>query len=137
MDAIQKQAIENYQCPGCVIGSNIKCFKQNNMGIGCGAHVAGTMMMPAGLIYLGMPKGFCRLGPNDKTKIVIYKSFQDYGGYDMWNIPTWKHLDEHGHTLVRWMSPRINHTCIHVFLEDCRDKINCYEVTQDDIDAMD
>lgn len=137
MDAIQKHAIETYQCLGCISGYDVSCFEKHFYGIGCGKHGAGTILSGIGLVFLGMPKGFCRLGANDKTRILIYKFFADFGGYDNWNIPTWKHLDENGNTLVRWMSPRTNYTGIHVFLENCLDKINCYEVTADDIEDMD
>lgn len=137
MDNKQKEAIETYQCPGCVCGHNIKCFEESTIGVECGKHCAGTISSSIGAIFLGMPRGFCRLGKNEDTKIIIYKTFADYRGYDKWNVPTWKHLDEYGHTLVRWMSPRLNYTGIHIFLEDCREKINCYEVTQEDVDYMD
>jgi hypothetical protein len=33
--------------------------------------------------------------------------------------------------------PRRNEPFIHVFLENCIEKINCLEITQDDVDGMD
>lgn len=67
MDEAIKKAIETYQCPGCVAGSNTKCgaFKQGHAptAFECTAHVPGTAMSRIGTIMLGMPKGFCRVGP--------------------------------------------------------------------------
>jgi hypothetical protein len=148
MEKVIKDAIESYQCPGCSFGSDIKCdkFKQYSQGIGCGEHQAGTTITMEGKIFLGMPKGFCRtgvtLGDKVYSKIIIFKKFEDYWntktqGYDKWNIPIWKHLDKNSNTLVRFISPRLNQTHIHVFLENCIDKINCFEVDQEMIDFMD
>lgn len=133
-----KKAIETYQCTGCVCGSDIKCFTQNSTGgVGCGGHVAGTMLSGIGSIFLGLPKGFNRLGKHTTLKPNIYEKFEDSDWtYDMFNIPTWKYLQD-GHTFVRGMMPRTNSSFIHIFLEDCRDKINCIEITPDVIDRMD
>jgi hypothetical protein len=131
-----KNAVKEYQCSGCTSGNYETCFKKNeNEGIGCGKHFAGTMILGIGKIFLGMPKGFNRLGKNEEMLPVIFDKFED--NYDKWNIPTWKHLNEQGHTLVRGLRPRKNEPFIHIFLEDCLDKINCFEVSQDDIDKMD
>ena len=134
---IQK-AIKAYQCCGCVCGSDTKCFKPNNTGgVGCGGHVAGTILSGIGTIFLGLPTGFNRLGKHDNLKPNIYEKFEDSDWtYDVFNIPTWKYLQD-GHTFVRGAMPRINSSFIHVFLEDCRDKINCVEITPDVIDQMD
>ena len=134
-----KKAIEQYQCSGCVCGSDIECFVINTTeGIGCGKHHAGTIINGIGNIFLGMPKGFNRLGESKKLKPSIYKTFESSDWtYDKWNIPTWKYKNKTGHTFVRGMMPRINKTFIHIFLEDCIDKINCLEITEDDINYMD
>lgn len=135
-----KNAIEEYQCSGCVIGGDVSCFAVNQSGgIGCGKHHAGTIVYPGvGNIFLGMPKGFNRLGEYTKLKPNIYETFEasDWK-YDMFNIPVWKYLSPDGHTFVRGMIPRRNDSFIHIFLEDCIDKINCLEVSQEDIDGMD
>lgn len=140
MKDIIKNAIEEYQCPGCVVGGDISCFKSNpDGGVGCGNHMSGTIISNIGNIFLGMPKGFNRLGLNEKMKPQIFESFDinDWGEYDKWNVPVWKFLNKDGHTLVRGFIPRRNDSFIHIFLEDCRDKINCLELTQEDVDKMD
>jgi hypothetical protein len=135
-----KQAVENYQCPGCVKGYNTECYKKADYGQGCGDHHAGTMVSSGtGLIrfFLGMPKGFNRLGRIEGTfQPRIWDKF-DGTPYDMFNIATWKHLTKEGHTLVRGFQPRKNEPFIDIFLENCMDKINCLEISEDDINAMD
>lgn len=132
-----KEAVEEYQCSGCVSGPYEKCFEKRDNGVGCKKHCPGTMAMGAGTLFLGMPKGFNRLGPikSEHCPLIIY---EDYTGFcDKLNIPTWKYLDEHGNTLVRGLSPRVNMPFLHVYLKDVRDKINCLELTKEEIEAMD
>lgn len=133
-----KKAIEEYQCSGCMSGHNMLCFKGNQNGVGCGNHSAGTMISGIGKIFLGMPKGFNRLGECENLKPIIFETFKDSNWeYDMWNIPVWKHLNKDGHTLVRGLMPRRNEPFIHIYLENCMDKINCLEITQDNVNEMD
>jgi len=142
-EMIQRKAVETYQCPGCVCGSDFKCFERDDsksVGIGCTKHCAGTMMLGVGSMFLGMPIGFNRLGPRpenpeQKMKLVILRNYEDFE-YDKFNIPVWKHKDEHGNTLVRGLSPRLNHSFLHVRLDDCFDKIDCLEITKEDIEEM-
>ena len=140
MEAKIKNAIEEYQCTGCVVGGDVSCFSKNETGgVGCGKHHSGTMIWPGvGNIFLGMPIGFNRLGEYTKLKPNIYNTFESSNWeYDMWNIPVWKYLSPQGHTFVRGIMPRRNEPFIHVFLENCIDKIDCLEITQDDINDMD
>jgi len=139
METKIKLAIEKYQCSGCIFGSDISCFESNSEGgIGCGKHYAGTVEAGIGRIFFGMPKGFNRLGDYPKLKPNIYNTFESSNWkYDMWNIPVWKYLSKEGHTFVRGIIPRRNESFIHVFLENCINKINCVEITQADIDKMD
>jgi len=131
-----KNAVKEYQCSGCSNGSYETCFKKNEIqGVGCGSQFSGTMISGIGKIFLGMPKGFNRLGVSESMIPVIFDKFNDK--YNKWNIPVWKHLNEEGHVLVRGIMPRKNEPFIHIFLENCLDKINCLEITQDDIDRMD
>ena len=134
-----KNAVEEYQCPGCVCGSDISCFEKNlNSGEGCGKHVIGTMATRIGHFMPGMPVGFTRIGHEQQFKPNIYETFNSSKWtYNKFNIPVWKYLNESGHTLVRGMMPRLNLTFIHIFLEDCRDKIDCLEITHQDIFDMD
>lgn len=133
-----RNAIKEYQCLGCIRGTFPDCFSEdNNGGQGCGNHKAGTYISSIGNIFLGMPKGFNRLGNNESLRPNIYEKFEESDwAYDKFNIPVWKYLKD-GHTFVRGMMPRTNSSFIHIFLEDCRDKINCIEITPDVIDQMD
>jgi hypothetical protein len=91
-----------------------------------------------------MPTGFNRLGKMqgkpEYLKINIFESYAHLNsiwGYDKFNIPCWKYCDEDGNTIVRGLCPRRNEPFLHVILEDCRDKINCLEITKEDIERMD
>lgn len=141
---VVKNAVEEYQCPGCINGSNTSCYEKDEYGVGCGKHDSGTMMSYVGSIFLGMPKGFNRVGPHDgeqRMKITIFNSFEElgklWGEYDKFNVPCWKYVDAHEATLVRGLSPRTNRPFLHIILEDCADKIDCIEITAKDIEEMD
>jgi hypothetical protein len=124
-----KNIIEEYQCPGCVCGCDISCYKKgyDDDSIECSKHV--------GRIFLGMPIGFNRLGMCKETKIHIFeKPSWEYG---MFNIPVWKFLDKNGNTLLRGLCPRTNYPWIHILIGNHLDKIDCLEITQKDIDGMD
>lgn len=137
MDEITRKAVETYQCPGCVCGNDISCYKKG-YHLECGAHVIGTMELPPiGRFLLGMPRGFNRVGASDYLELYIFATKKEGWLYDKYNRPVWKHLDEHNNTIVRGLSPRINCSWTHIFLEDCMDQINCMEITQADIDEMD
>ena len=138
MTKTTKSAIEEYQCPGCVVGGDISCFKKGD-SLACSKHLAGTLIRPGvGKVFLGMPAGFNRLGPVEEMKIRIYNSYEESDWkYDKWNIPVWKHLNKKGHTIVRGITPRTNHPFIHIFLSDCMDEIDCLEITEEDINYMD
>lgn len=136
----KEKTIKEYQCSGCVLGEYPECYEQDHSGIGCKAHCAGTIASGIGRLFLGLPTGFNRVGFNEKTKIWIFDSYSDLEEkwvYDKFNVPVWKYVNEHKHTLVRVFLPRINHSEIHIILEDCKDKINCLEIDQADIEEMD
>ena len=141
-----KKAIECYQCPGCVVGGDISCFEPAADHRGCDKHVPGTMIFPVvGKIFLGMPTGFNRSGPHENMPIRIFdgpaESDGGWGfgtsGYGVFNVPVWKHLDEHGNTLVRGISPRVNNPFLHILLGDHLEEIGSKEITADDIEGMD
>jgi len=143
-----KDAIEEYQCSGCMSGCDISCFEPDTTRetAACGGHRAGTLISGIGKIFLGMPKGFNRLGVgfggDENLKLDIFEKYEDgWGegptGYTKWNIPVWKYKNKEGHTIIRGLSPRNNRPFLQVFLEDCMDKFNCLEITQEDVDAMD
>lgn len=131
-----RAAIEEYQCPGCVCGSNVECFKEGD-NLECGKHVVGTTIMGIGRIFLGLPTGFCRQGPVEELKVYIFESPEKGWGYDKFNVPAWKHLDDHGNTLVRGLSPRVNWPFLHVFIGDHMAEIDCLEITKADLSEMD
>jgi len=132
-----EDAVQEYQCSGCVNGSYPDCYKTGG-NLACDSHCAGTMASGGiGRFFLGLPKGFCRLGFCDKTKISIFEHIKDGWGYDKFNVPVWKYLDKHGNTIVRGMCPRINAPWIHIYLGDFLKDINCLEITQEDIESMD
>lgn len=144
MDKKVSVAVERYQCSGCISGHNTSCFKEdeNAGGVGCGKHLAGTMIIGIGKVFLGLPNGFNRLGHLDNMKPVIFKSFKEFTEtswkeYNNFNRPVWKHLDEHGNTLVRGLMPRRNEPFLHIFLENCISQIDCLEISKEDIDQMD
>lgn len=136
-----KNAIKEYQCSGCGIGggNNLSCFQPNeNGGVGCGKHSAVTYIQNIGCVLLGMSKGFNRLGAFEKMRPKIFETYENSNWeYDIWNIPVWKYLSKDGHTFVRGLIPRRNEPFIHVFLENCMDKINCYEISEENINYMD
>lgn len=137
MDKRILDAIENYQCSGCVCGSNISCYEKG-INLECSKHVAGTRSMGIGRVFLGMPKGFNRLGESDNLTIQIFNSFREKDWtYDMWNIPVWKYLNGSNHTFVRGLCPRTNTPFLHVILEDCISDIDCFEITEQHIAEMD
>jgi hypothetical protein len=78
----QKKAVSEYQCSGCINGPALTCFKNANFGIGCGDHKAGTIMCGYGHIFLGLPKGFNRLGDKTDLKPFIYDKLSDHWGFD-------------------------------------------------------
>ena len=131
-----EEAVKEYQCPGCVGGPFESCYVTKD-GITCSKHTAGTVKAGVGAFFLGLPRGFCRVGALTYNPITIFAKFEDGWGYTMFNVPAWKYLNGKKHTLVRGLSPRTNNPFIHIFLEDCMDKINCLEITQDNIILMD
>lgn len=132
-----EQAVKEYQCPGCVGGPYKTCFKECTFGKGCESHCPGTLMFGVGKLFIGMPKGFNRCGPAEPTHTPIIILEDDIDFFDKFNVPVWKYLDEHGNTLVRGLSPRVNMPFLHIYLKDIREKVNCYELTKDDVEGMD
>ncbi len=133
-----KKAVEEYQCSGCMTGCNTECFEPCSTGIGCGKHYAGTMVFPGvGKIFLGLPKGFNRLGEIKDMKPFIFEDLKNWGEYNKFNVPVWKYLDKNGNTIVRGIQPRLNAPFIHIILKNCINEINCELITDVDINEMD
>lgn len=149
-----KEAVETYQCPGCVVGSDVGCgkFKQEaDYGVGCRGHVAGTRATGGvGLFFLGMPTGFCRTGFEEHNiKIQVFRDidhlkqlwkahdFEETDGYGKFNVAVWKYKNLKGHIFVRGMHPRRNMTFLHVILDSKGyDEIQCQEITEKDVMEM-
>jgi hypothetical protein len=134
------EAIQEYQCSGCVNGPYPECYQRasGSDGVQCGKHCPGTFVSARGKIFLGLPVGFDRLGPYNDMRLLIFQELKNgWGEYDKFNVPVWKHLDEHGNTLVRGISPRLNMPFLHIFLLNVIDKIECREITAEDIEGMD
>lgn len=131
--------IEKYLCPGCVNGCDSSCYEKSSYSHSCKKHCAGTMSFSTGTILLGMPTGFCRYGEN-KIDICVFESWREQPkgqyGYEKYNIPCWMHFDGEC-TLVRGLSPRVNRSFIDIFNGDVREKINCLEITERDMEEMD
>ena len=134
-----EEAIQEYQCPGCGKGPYPECFRKSEISSSCDGHYPGTIRSSFGTIFLGMPKGFNRLGPivEKACPIAIFENESNMWEYDKFNVPCWKYLDVHGNTIIRGLSPRINMPFIHVLLWDAREKVNCLEITNDMLEAMD
>jgi hypothetical protein len=136
------EAIEEYQCSGCIGGPALSCLEvsSNDSCQSCTNHMPGTIDSLGRKIFLGMPKGFNIVGPISSSVqiIFIYENFQQIDfRYDKLNIPIWKYLNENGHTFVRGLSPRINTPFLHIILEDCIDKIDCLEISNEFLKHID
>lgn len=57
-----EEMIKNYQCSGCVGSEFPDCYETEGEDIGCSKHCAGTTFSDIGRVFLGLPKGFTRLG---------------------------------------------------------------------------
>ena len=67
----QSLLVETFQGPGCSTGFDTtgSCYSPNaDATHSCNNHSAGTFVGGIGNINLGLPKGFNRLGPIDKTQ---------------------------------------------------------------------
>lgn len=116
----QKEMIEEFQCPGCVAGMDVKCgaFKlQVDYGFTCLGNVPGTTKMPGGTFALGLPKGFDKIGDaRGKTTKEPYIRLWGRGTKPEWdklNVAVWG-LEKDGYLFVRTWSPRINKTYVDV-----------------------
>lgn len=115
------EAIEKFQCVGCVNGSDIKCgmFKEQHYGNGCNNHSAGTFMSGSGKIALGLPKGFNKVGKlpdNMSTNIRIFESEKIKVAFNIFNLPTWT-MEYEGYLFVRTYVPRVDMSFVDIFID--------------------
>jgi len=119
MNDVQIEMIREFQCPGCTCGPSGEnrlpdCFKASDT-LACGNHSAGTFMSGGvGCLNLGLPKGFNRLGPIDKS---IQRSnirlFTELPTYNSFNMPLWA-LEEDGYLFVVVALPRLQQFWVDV-----------------------
>ncbi len=122
-----EQMIEQFQCPGCVCGCGISTCDAYNLpeeSRRCEGHVLGSMIGgPAGLIALGLPKGFCKPAPEYDARgqvqrlcnwfnIRLWPEGQD-PGWDKFNVAVWAMVKD-GFLFVRTFTPRVDRSWIDV-----------------------
>ena len=146
MTDAQRKMIEEFQCPGCVSGSDTatcKSFKFKNdvYGFQCIAQCPGTRAMPGGLLALGLPRGFNKVGQAEATRtkdvyIRLWTKEDAPPKWDKLNVAVWA-MEEDGYLFVRTFSPRINKSYVDVIqggtLKSVPGAINVGEF-KDDID---
>lgn len=115
-----KNMIEEFQCVGCVGGSDTDCGRFVQAAASCKSHVAGTELLGVGAILLGMPKGFNKTGhhydangkfvSNYRVDIWFYPpgaAKEAIGVYNYLNVPVWA-MEKDGNLFVRVFMPRVN-----------------------------
>lgn len=116
MNEDQKQMIERFQCCGCVCGPDTKCSEsdfENKYGFRCRAHVPGTTSVPGGRVYLGLPRGFNKVGEvREKNNIRLWLSGSK-PEWDKFNIPVWAMVSDNA-LFVRTFCPRVNISYVDV-----------------------
>ena len=122
MDAEEKDLIEEFQCPGCVCGSDTDCkafvFESLPNMFRCKAHVPGTTIAPGGRVSLGLPKGFNKVGlliemqSGDRSTNIRFMK-DPLNEYDHLNVPVWA-MEKDGFLFVRTMCPRLNYTYVDI-----------------------
>lgn len=123
----QRKMVEQFQCTGCVAGSDTKCgaFKPEEQrgargtGIRCVSHVLGTYVVGRGHVALGLPTGFCRsgqIGATQDSANTMNIRLWPAGSAPMWdtfNVAVWG-MEQNGHLFVRTYCPRTNRTYVDV-----------------------
>lgn len=118
-----KKMVEEFQCPGCVCGSDTECgkFKPNKeYGAKCDGHVLGTSILGVGHMALGLPKGFNRSGLDPKHPVGTANTMNirlwtkgTKPDWDRLNVPVWA-MEKDGYLFVRTLSPRRNWSFVDV-----------------------
>ncbi len=116
-----KEMIEEFQCPGCVCGSDTLCgnFEIINKDTNrCENHVLGTMIGFGNSVALGLPCGFNKPGiahDNSGKEPPTARNTMDIRFWLKGNYPEWNHLnvavwalEKEGFLFVRTFAPRIN-----------------------------
>ena len=121
-----KKMVEEFQCPGCVAGMNIRCgsYEIDTLDQGCGgcaAHVLGTQIGLGNPIALGLPTGFNKPSinwdekpPRRRSKMRIRLWLKgDSPGWDHLNVPVWA-MEKDGFLFVRTFAPRVDMSWVDV-----------------------
>ncbi len=120
------QMVDKFQCAGCVCGcgtDDCDSYHYDEDSRRCTGHVLGTMLGgPAGLIALGLPKGFRKPtrvydgqeanGLRNRINIRLWQIGED-PGWDKFNRPIWAMVKD-GFLFVRTFAPRIDTSWIDV-----------------------
>ena len=138
MKQISKE-VKCYQCPGCMgHGDSNNCFVgSKEKSISCQKHSPGTFASGIGKFFLGMPKGFNRIGDQKEFELEIFKTQKDQEtewAYNCFNIPAWKHKNEKGHIFIRGYCPRVNKGFVHIILDGDFNSIKAHEIDIREID---
>jgi len=126
----QETQIEKFQCPGCIHGSSpATCTKYKLYSarefFHCANHYAATSVLTGNgmeTLNLGLPTGFSRIGPVDRTKLPTNIRIHDGSPkdeptwFDTKNVPVWKAKID-GVLYVRTYLPRINVGYVDIFLK--------------------
>jgi hypothetical protein len=120
-DLIFKQAVENFQCKGCVNGEDTGCgfFGKAASSHACTNHTAGTISSLQGILYLGMPTGFNQVGFSTEyglnNNIRIFDKADVAKSYNVFNLPVWyQEIDDN--LFVRTFLPRRGTSHIDIFI---------------------
>lgn len=112
------EIVKAFQCPGCMSGPDPSSCPEfdidANLG-SCAGHQCGTYKVGAGLLALGLPKGFDRVRSGCDIPIrILDKDSNDFKTwYDRFNLPFWG-IEEEGYLILRVYSPRIDRCEIHI-----------------------
>lgn len=116
-DKIQLAMVDEFQCPGCIHGTDPETCSQFELHKEEGFFVCknwrpSTFMGGVGRIALGLPRGFNRTGMvefSDKPFVYmrLYEKPEDMPSYDKFNIAVWA-MEKDGYLYVRCYSPRSN-----------------------------
>lgn len=133
MTSQEKEMIEEFQCPGCVCGSDTECveFEEFEPNVfQCKKHCMGTMSFPGGKFALGLPRGFCKEGYHE-LRLSTDKPKKDE--WDNLNIPVWA-LEQNGYLFIKTISPRINKITVSVYkdskIEDIKSDTKPFDVSK-------
>ena len=117
-----QEMISEFQCPGCTCGTSpcteCESYKpQGGESWVCAGHSAGTMILGIGKIFLGMPKGFDHVGPNEQIgqRYQMIRLWQagTSPAWDYLNVPVWAR-EKDGYLFVRTYCPRLNRSFVDV-----------------------